>query len=429
MTTRLRLVAAVAALTFIASLVACSSSSGVAGPASFDAKAAARTLRAGGGVEIRGSSAYGPERGPIVGRVGYRPYRLRSSLTIPTGQFLTQGTLVRIGDDAWVRRSLITKLDRAVPIGPATFMLRTAESPPFVQLKSVERGFGAYLALPYDPAKLLDRIAATGAEFSSDGSSVVGGTERKRFRTTLKVLDARQIGVANLTVWVDAQGRPVRFAFKTAIQGSSRYDITKLRGGLTVTPPPAGQVELINQPLPDATGPYTTVLETTAGTTAVRILTAPADRGWTCWKVESDPPFVGITEPRPSGGSCAPTPTLIATVDDEFSIPLDATAKTPYELLGLHVAPGSTVEFSRIGAPPVMVTAGPSGLAAYVGPAEPVVALAKVTTANNVLICGPVGIDNIVDFTAATKKPENAASLRSAPWNCLPEELANVLSE
>ena len=57
------------------------------------------------------------------------------------------------------------------------------------------------------------------------------------------------------------------------------------------------------------------------------------------------------------------------------------------------------------------------------------VALAKVTTANNVLICGPVGIDNIVDFTAATKKPENAAPLRSAPWNCLPEDLANLLSD
>ena len=112
MTPRVRLVAAVAAVTFIASLVACSSSSGVAGPASFDAKAAARALRAGGGVEIRGSSAYGPERGPIVGRIGYRPYRLRSSLTIPTGQFLAEGTLVRIGDNAWVRRTLITKLDR-----------------------------------------------------------------------------------------------------------------------------------------------------------------------------------------------------------------------------------------------------------------------------------------------------------------------------
>ena len=427
MSTRLRLVAAVAALTFVSGLVACSSD--VVGPESFDAKAAARTLRAGGGVEIRGSSAYGKERGPIVGRIGYRPYRLRSRLTIPTGQFLAEATLVRIGDDAWVRRSVITKLDRAIPIGPATFMLRTAAEPAFVELKSSEQGFGAYLAVPYDPAKLLDRIAATGAEFASDGSSAVGGTERKRFRTTLKVMDARRIGVANLTVWVDAQGRPVRFAFKTAIQGSSRYDITKLQGELTVSPPPAAQVELINQPLPDATGPYTTVLETTAGTTAVRILTAPADRGWTCWKVESEPPFVGITEPRPSGGSCAATPTLSATVDDEFAIPLDATAETPYELLGLHVAPGSTVEFSRIGAEPVTVTAGPSGLAAYVGPAEPVVALAKVTTADNVLICGPVGIDNIVDFTAATTKPKSAGSLRGAPWNCLPEELANALSE
>ncbi len=429
MSTRLRLVAAVAALTFVSGLVACSSDSGVAGPGSFDAKEAARTLRAGGGVEIRGSSTYFKERGPIAGRIGYRPYRLRSRLTIPTGQFLAEGTLVRIGNQAWVRRSVITKLARPIPIGPATFMLRTAALPPFVELKSVERGFGAYLALPYDPAKLLDRIAATGAEFSAHGSSAVGGTERKRFRATLKVMDARQIGVANLTVWVDAQGRPVRFAFDTAIKGSSRYDITELRDKLTVSRPPTNQVQLLNQPLPDATGPYTTVLETTAGTTAVRILTAPADRGWSCWKVESAPPFVGITEPRASGGSCAPTATLSATVDDEFSIPLDATAETPYELLGLHVPPGSTVEFSRIGAGPVTVTAGPSGLAAYVGPAEPVVGLAKVTTANNVLICGPVGIDNIVDFNAARTKPENAASLRSLPWNCVPEDLANLLSE
>jgi hypothetical protein len=409
---------------------ACSSSGSDAKSSSgFDPEEAAAMIRDLGAVQTEGEGSYGKTSGPVAGTIGYDPYRYRIRVSISTGQQLAQATVLRVDDRVWVRRTAISTLDRAVPLGVGTLMFRGASTPPYVELKAPAKSFSAYLSVPFDPAALLDRVAATGAEFAAAGASEVDGTSRERFTTELSVRDARLTGIRGLTVWVDDDGLPVQVAFPTAAQGNVRYTVAPFDGEVRVAAPPAAEVEETGQPLPDAVAPYTEVLTTTAGDIPIRVLTAPGDRGWTCWKVESDPPFEGLADTRPSGGTCAVPVDPNDLPEDQYAIPLGTTADVPYVLLGLVVPPGSNVEFRRFGAPPVTVPAGPTGLALYAGPPDQPLGLAIVRGPQATLVCGPVGIDNATDFDAAEQEGGTHAELRGSPWNCLAEDLANALSE
>jgi hypothetical protein len=404
-----------------------SSSGSGAGPDSFDPAAAAKKLRAQGAVQTSGHGSYGDQRGPIAGKIGYDPYRYRIRVAISTGQQLAEASVVRRGDTVWVERTAITTVDRQVPLGIGTLMLRGGSEPPYLKLPDIKQPFGSYLADVFEPAALLDRVAKTGASFSAAGSSDVGGTPRKRFHATLKVRDAQQIGIRSLTVWVDAQGVPVQLAAPTAAQGKVEYGIEKLASAPSVKAPAASTIAAFDRPLPDATGPYVEVLTTTAGTTPIRILRAPGTDDWTCWKVESQPPFQGLNDTRPSGGTCAPPVSLDGIPEDEYAIPLGTTAAMPYTLLGFVVPPTSSVQFYRFGADPVTVVADQSGLAAYAGPVDTPPGLVVITTPDAKLVCGPPGIDNMTDFTDQSGK-NAASSVLGKPWNCLAQDDANALA-
>ena len=424
-------------LVAVFALAACdsgsSSSSGgspPSGPAGFDPKTAAAKLRALGSIRIEGRGSWGTESGPVVGTIAYDPYLYRIRVAISVSQALGQATIVRVGDAIWIKRDVLRRTDRMIPLGLGTIMFRGSSSPPYFPITHPDQPFSSYLTYPFDPARLLDRIARTKAHFTADGSSAVAGTSYRRYRAQLSVPDARLIGVRSLTVWVDAKGVPVQLRLPTATaEGVVHYTVRPFAGKVSVAPPPAGAVEVVDRPLPDATAPYTEVLATTAGATPIRIFTAPADLGWTCWKVESDPPFQGLSDTRPSGGSCAPPVTPGGQSDDLFALPLVSSADLAYELLGFVVPPGSTVEFHRFGAAPVTVTAGPAGLAVFAGPADQVVGLAVISTPTAKLVCGPPNIDNLADFTAMERSAKPVDGIRGQPWNCLTEDLANLLSK
>ena len=346
-----------------------------------------------------------------------------------TGQILGRATIVRVGDDMWIDRTVIKQIDRTIPLGLATLMFRGETTPRYVKVRSTTEPFAAYLAYPLDPAALLDRVAVAGAEFEGAGSSEAGGTERTRFRAELSVTVARQIGVRDVTVWVDAQGLPVQLSSRTAAQGRITYSITPYEGTVDVSPPQDSEVEETGRSLPDATGPYSEVVSTRVGDTPVRVLYSPAELGWTCWKVESDPAFRGLNPTRPSGGTCTVAVDPADAPSDQWAIPLGSVAELPYYLLGLVVPPGSTVEFSPLGGAPVTVTALPNGLALYAGPRDQPLGLATVRTPEVTLVCGPVGIDNRAGFDERQRAGAPFDEYLGVPWACLDEASANSLSE
>ena len=147
--------------------------------------------------------------------------------------------------------------------------------------------------------------------------------------------------------------------------------------------------------------------------------------GWTCFRVDSVPPYGTAQDLRPSGGVCVPPAADGASEEDRISLPIDADATTPYELIGAVVPPGSVVSVELLDGRSQPVAVGPDGLAVYAGPVSPAAVLMKVVVpGGTTVVCTPGAANGAGDL--ATANP--ADGVRGAPWNCLPEDLADLLA-
>ena len=101
---------------------------------------------------------------------------------------------------------------------------------------------------------------------------------------------------------------------------------------------------------------------------------------------------------------------------DQFSVPIDGTGDTPYEMLGLLVPKGSTVEAVFFDGTRRPVPVDADGLALYAGSREPVLGAMTITLADGTkLDCGPGTINGPSDVGSG-----DAVDAFDAPWNCLP---------
>ena len=412
----------------VVALGACSNSSGSprrAREPRFDPHAAAEKIRAVGSIAIVGEGRVGRETAPIRGRIEYQPYRLQEQIPVNSGTYLSEIQFRRIGDVAWIRRAPVSD-PGVITFGVPLLAFRAGQSRPFLAIPNPDVGVPAMVAQVYDPVRFLDRLGAAKqmVHFESGPGSTVAGARRSTFRARLPVSLAHSVGVESVTVWVDGKGRPVQLGFTTESRMVGRYQIRKAGGPFAVSVPPASEVEGPNQPLPDAIGPYVPVFRSSAGGTPVAILRAPGRDDWTCWKVDSDQPAALTGDQRPGGGICIPPVLDTASDDERFAIPIDADATASYELIGILVPPGSTVEVVLANRQRMPMTVDQSGLAVYAGAAQPPAALVTVHTPSGTnLVCGPGPINSLGDVDAISS-PE---SLRGLPWNCLSQESADQL--
>lgn len=409
-------------------LAACTSSSapGADSDSGFDATAAARRIRKLGVVRLKGRGTFERASGSIAGQIQYRPYEVLLTVPVVAGTKVAEVQYRRIGATAWVRRAVVTEPGLG-KLGFPLLVLRGARMAPFLPLGAPDRGLQAHVGMPYDPARLLERLSKNHrVRFQSAGSSSLAGQSRARYVAHIPASAAAIVGVRELTVWVDHGGVPVQIQATTVDGLRSTYAITASKRPLKVAPPPEGQTEQTSQPLPDAIGDFAPVFNGRAGATAVTILKASGDRNWSCWKVVSNPPYQPTSVTRPASGAvCIPPVPISAPDNEKFGVAIDANETTPYELIGIVVPSGSTAEALLFGGSTVSIPVTPDGLAIYAGSAEPAAILLTITLPTGVrLVCGPGTINSRADATTLTS-PD---AIRGQPWSCLPEDDANLLN-
>ena len=394
----------------------------------FDPAKAAVAIRALRQIDTRGEVHYGDRSGPLSAEIAYEPYRFRVRSAVPVARTKSTATFLGLGDRAWVQRAVLGPDDHLTVTGPLSLlMLRAPDARPYLELATPNDEASWSVTAMFDPARVLDAAANARVPFEISKSLTIDGTIRNGVRADLSKSDQDSTGLRNVTVWIDAAGLPLRLAAATVRYGEVRYDIRRSQQPLNVEEPDEASVQDSNVALPDATGPYSAVVETAAAGIPITVLSAPAARGWSCWKVASDPPFRGLNDARPSGGSCVMSPLPGELPQDQYAIPLTSAAGMPYTLLGFLFPPGSTVEFRRFAAEPVVTTTGPSGLAFYAGHPTTIVGIVLVRTPEAELICGPAGVDNEADFAAREAGGGPNDDLVGAPWNCLTAADARAL--
>ncbi len=407
-------------------IAACTSSSAPSADAGFDPKAAARRIRDLGSIRLEGRSTYEAASGTIAGQIQYQPYKVLLTVPVVAGSKVAEVQYRRIGAVAWVRRAVVTEPGLGT-LGFPLLVLRGASMVPFLPLGAPDRGIQAYVGLPYDPARLLERLSDNDrVRFKSAGPSSVAGATRARFLAHIPTSVAVRVGVRELTVWIDDGGVPVRVRATTVAGVRSTYAITASTRALNVGPPPPEQTEQSSQPLPDAIGDFAPVFNGRAGATAVTISKASGDRNWSCWKVASNPPYLPTSATRTASGAvCIPPVPTGAREDEAFGVAIDANEGTPFELIGIAVPSGSTAQALLFGGTTVSIPVTPDGLAIYAGSAEPAASLVTITLPTGArLVCGPGTINSRADAATLTSPDP----IRGQPWSCLPEDDANLLN-
>ncbi len=417
---------AIAGVVLAIGLAGCSAStaSSDGGSTALDAAAAANTIRDLGTVTVRGSASLDRLRTAIGGRIQYRPsYRALLQLPASGEHYLTGVQYRRVGNRAWVRRSVVTT-PGVVTYGTPLLTFRSNEQAPFVVLDAPDVGVAQRVGIAYDPARLLDALGHIPSLRWRRAPSRSGGA--LTFRTELPVPEQARLGIRIVEVGTDAHRRPNRVRITTPTGLTSEYSIGKSAGRtVEVAAPSPAQVEAASRPTPDAVDPYAEVFAGAAGATQVSVRRASARDGWSCFRVESSPPYGTAQTLRPSGGVCVPPSLAGDAAEDAIEIPIDADASTPYELLGATVPPGSRVSMELLDGHTVPMTVDPSGLAIYAGPTISPAALMTIVTPNGAtVVCGP-GPLNAPGDIATAPAPE---VIRSDPWNCLAQDLATLLA-
>ena len=409
-----------AALAVVLGLAACSSSSDTpAAPKQFHPAAAASLLVRQGALTVKGEGTMHPKgakasSAPVRGRIDPgKPPRVDEALPVTINDRVLGITWRQDGNQAWIRRVSAKGVGR-IEMGPSLLLLHGADKPAWGTVDP-DTTLAKFFVGAYNPVTLLQYLGSIAAPFTTAPAADVGGHSRAGFHTKLGKKPAATIGAQTVTVWVTPSGRPVRIALTTPAGMAASYDIGTAKS-VTVAAPPAKDIEKI-APAPSANGPYTVAASGTAAGVAYQVLRAPATDGGTCWKVESTPPYVPQVDTG-TKGYCVPPLGPATGQDDLIGFPLDGVAGTPYDMLGLLVPPGSTMEMYLVGGGTLPVTVDSSGLGLWAGPPSPAAALAAVTLPDQrVLYCAPGLILTPNDVNELA--PGDDDQVFSEPWNCV----------
>lgn len=411
---------AVAGLTLplVVALAACDDASG---RASLDPRTSLERLEALRAFRVTGVAARGVDRGTVRASYGTRPTRAIARAPVDVGTRLARVEVRRIGSRAWVRRAVV--LESGIASGTGVLALRAPGTAPFLAVDPARRAAASWVVDAYDPRVLLRRIVDGGVRSIPESGDPTAATGETSYTLRPNRAEQRRTGLGIVTITTTRDGTPTRITYMTSTRVRAGYRIRASRRGPRVVAPAAAAVDTgaSSKPLPDATADYTTAGRLTAGSTAIEIRRAPGPDGWSCWKVESDPGYRDLVEPRPSGGTCVAPLDAGGDPADAYAIPLDATSSTSYELLAFLVPAGSTgtARFAD-GSSRALVPTGDLLVAG--GAAEPPAVLVTLSLPGATLVCGPGPVSDAGDLDGLA--PAQAGELRDAPWNCLPVDAA-----
>jgi hypothetical protein len=386
---------------------ACSSSENGSKAETFDTAQSAAALRALGPVRFDGSAQIDGKKQRVEGEADYG--RDLVALRFPFDQNGNHAEVEyrRLGTHEWFHRTPATK---GVPIGPGLLVYTgPAEPRPWVGV-SGSNGDARFTVSAFDPYAFLQTAAKINLPFQR----VANG----EFEAKPTGQSARTLGLTDVKVAVDDKGVPTRITFDAPFSGHVTYEIDKSTKPVEVVAPPSDRIAR-STPLPDAKGTYVQVASGNAGSVPYKVLRAPSSDGGTCWKVQSAPPYTPLPTPRRSGGVCIAALSKGGDINDQIGFPIDATDKTPYEMFGMLLPPGSKASMMLFGGGQKDVPVdAKTGLALYAGPTDPPAALLLVTVpAGTKLYCAPGDVQTPNDVRQLTEA--DAAALRGQAWNCL----------
>lgn len=395
-------------------LASCSSGgSNSSGPSAFDPAKGAEALRKLGTVALDGQVKDAKDQTPVKGKVAYGDVtEVSEHFGFKAGNTLVALEYRSNGKTAWMNRAPAEGV-KELSILPDLLVVRAKDKPPWNEFSPAV--FSAvFVTLPFDPAGLLNALAKDKIKFPKIDDADLQANETATFSAKIPLPTASRTGVLQVTVITDSKGVPVRLKITTVDHAKANYLVGASSKKLVVVAPPEDEIDIQNTPLPTAAGPFVEVASGTVDTVSYKVLRAPATDGGTCWKVQETPPYVTLYTLGGDGGYC------IAPVGDPngdwdlVGFPIDAIPPTPYEMIGFVVPPGSLAYMMMLDGTNQLIPIDATGFALYVGPLNPVAALANITLPDGRgLYCAPGLIMTPEDIRDA------ARTISSEPWNCL----------
>ncbi len=365
-----------------------------------------------GKLDTTGEVRNGSKGGRITGAYDYLGALADLSFPViaPVGQ--PRARYLAKGKEAWLGRATYSGTPPKDPYAAALL------PPPGVKTWiSTGPGLSYVVAITgaYDPATLALYLNLNEVAMLKSGTDTVKGAKLDHYRATLTAAKPTLFHLKAVDLWINAKNQLVQVKLLTAADNVVTYTVRRRTAAVEVTPPAPDQIA--NQGStnvgPELTGPYQSVANGDAAGVAFTVEQAPAQNGFTCWRVQSTPAFVPASKDRQDGARCTAAPTGTDPTD-QVSFPVDAGAGNPFELLGGVLPAGATATLTMTDGSTRPFTRGPAGIALYSGPPEPGAAFIAVTLASGEkLACGPGPISALIDVEGSS-----ASDLAPQPWSC-----------
>jgi hypothetical protein len=363
---------------------------------------------------IEGTRAHDGRDGSFEGVYSADPQQ--AVVRIPV--FLPDGGVdereLRVVDGAMYAQRVVASeevlADPALAVADRIFLRRPAEATWLRRPASALTLAGPAVAGPF---VLLDLLASADADLGEgrrDG-------ELTRYEPTAPGLSALQIG--GVSLWIDGEQRLRRVRLEGAA-GTYDWEVTAYGVEVEVVALPEDDVTGIGTSTGTAVAPAGDWQRVSNGVQAGvtwALERAPATDGGNCWRFSSTPRLVAVDVACTSapGGPGAPPE---FAVDFPFTTGGAGGADVVVAVATVDVADARFAFADGTTAPAVTrAFSNGTGALVWIGPAEPAVVAATLTTADGtVLSCGPGSIASATDAQGLTA--EELAEQRTYPWAC-----------
>lgn len=373
-----------------------------------------QATEAEGTAEIEGTRARDGREASIAGVYSADPQQ--AVVTFPV--FLPDGDVaareLRVVDGAMYTQRVVATdealADPALAVADRMFLRRSTEATWLRRPASALTVAGPAAAGPF---VLLDVLAGAGADLGeprSDG-------ELTRYQPTTARLAALRID--GVSLWIDGEQRLRRVRLEDTT-GTYDYEVTRSGVDVAVEAPPGDDVTGIGTSTGTAVAPAGEWQRVSNGVQAGvtwKLERAPATNGGTCWRFSSTPRLVDVDVACVSApGEPGAPPEL--TVEFPFTTGGNGPADVVVAVATVDVTDARFAFVDGTTAPAVTSAfSNGTGALVWIGPTEPAVVAAALTTADGtVLSCGPGAVATAADAQGLTA--EELAEQRTYPWAC-----------
>lgn len=373
-----------------------------------------RATEAEGTAKVEGTKARDGREGSFEGAYSADPRQ--AVVTLPV--FLPDGSVdereLRVVDGAMYAQRVVASeevlADPALPVADRIFLRRSAEAAWLRRPASALTVAGPAVAGPF---VLLDTLASASVDLGEprrDG-------ELMRYEPTAPALSALQIG--GISLWIDGEQRLRRVRLESSAS-TYDYEVTEYGVEVDVVAPPEDDVTETGTSTGTAVAPAGNWERVSNGVQAGvtwELERAPATNGGACWRFSSTPRLVDVDVACASAPGQPEAPPEFA-VEFPFTTGGTGSADVVVAVATVDVADARFAFVDGTTAPAVTSAfSNGTGALVWIGPTEPPVVAAALTTADGTeLSCGPGSVATAADAQGLTA--EELAEQRTYPWAC-----------